>query len=95
MIWPSNLLTATNLNVFHANDDSDSGMSRYKFFMIFTAAAFAYYFLPGQYDHRTKVLRTLTTVIQHNRFFVDLTVVLFLGVLDRAKSVTWTSNVPQ
>lgn len=48
MIWPYDLVTATNLNVFHADDDSESGMSRYRFFMICTAAAFAYYFLPGQ-----------------------------------------------
>lgn len=47
MIWPSDLLTATNLNVFHADDDSGPSMSRYRFFMICTAAAFAFYFLPG------------------------------------------------
>lgn len=48
MIWPYNLVTATNLNMFHAEDDGQSGMSRYKFFMIFTAGSFAYYFLPGE-----------------------------------------------
>lgn len=47
MIWPTDLVTTTNLNVFHAEDNGDGGMTRYKFFMIFTSIAFAYYFLPG------------------------------------------------
>lgn len=51
MIWPSGLSITTNLNVFHADDNSGPGMSRYRFFMLIAAAAFAYYFLPGEIHH--------------------------------------------
>lgn len=48
MIWPYNLVVATNLNTFHAEDDSQTnGMTRFRFFMISGSCAFAWYFLPG------------------------------------------------
>ena len=48
MIWPSNLVVATNLNTFHAEDETfQGGMSRFKFLLIAGGSAFAYYFLPG------------------------------------------------
>ncbi|KAF8577241.1 OPT superfamily oligopeptide transporter [Ramaria rubella] len=48
MVWPQNLVACTLLNTLHAEEDSQSGgISRYKFFMIATAAAFFYYFIPG------------------------------------------------
>jgi OPT family small oligopeptide transporter len=48
MIWPYNLVTATTLNTFHAEDDQNTGgMTRFRFFLITMAGAFAWYFLPG------------------------------------------------
>ncbi len=48
VIWPYNLVIATNLNTFHAEDDQlDGTMTRFKFFMIAFGCAFAYYFFPG------------------------------------------------
>ncbi|ORY24685.1 OPT oligopeptide transporter protein-domain-containing protein [Naematelia encephala] len=48
MIWPGNLVVATNLNTFHAEDDGfTGGISRYRFLIIGMGASFAYYFLPG------------------------------------------------
>lgn len=60
MVWPQNLVACTLLNTLHAEDDDDGigmyggtyepgskGMSRYKFFVITTAASFVFFFLPG------------------------------------------------
>ncbi|WVQ85592.1 OPT family small oligopeptide transporter [Cryptococcus sp. DSM 104549] len=48
MIWPGNLVVATNLNTFHAEEDGfTGGMSRFKFLMIGLASAFVWYFFPG------------------------------------------------
>ncbi|KAG9036498.1 hypothetical protein FRB95_008796 [Tulasnella sp. JGI-2019a] len=50
LIWPANLVTCTLLNTLHAEDDEieeGGGITRYKFFMIATSAAFIYYFIPG------------------------------------------------
>jgi hypothetical protein len=49
MIWPYNLVLATFLNTFHAEEDTGSGrISRFKFFVIAFSGAFAWYFLPGK-----------------------------------------------
>lgn len=54
MIWPTDLVVATNLNTFHAEDNgATGGMTRYKFFMIAGTCAFAWYFLPGKSDPET------------------------------------------
>jgi hypothetical protein len=50
MIWPYNLIITTNLNTFHAEDEGTGGMTRFKFFMIALAGAFAYYFFPGAFQ---------------------------------------------
>ncbi|KAK8865665.1 OPT family small oligopeptide transporter [Kwoniella newhampshirensis] len=48
MIWPGNLVVATNLNTFHAEEDGfTGGMSRFKFLIYAGVGAFAWYFLPG------------------------------------------------
>ncbi|KAF8522157.1 OPT oligopeptide transporter [Hysterangium stoloniferum] len=51
MIWPQNLVACTLLNTLHAEDETiisaPCSISRYKFFMLASAAAFAFYFLPG------------------------------------------------
>ncbi|EIW72833.1 hypothetical protein TREMEDRAFT_42014 [Tremella mesenterica DSM 1558] len=48
MIWPGNLVIATNLNTFHAEEDGfKGGMTRLKFLLIAGSASFGYYFLPG------------------------------------------------
>ena len=48
MIWPTTLVVCTNLNTFHAEDESfQGGMSRFRFLMITVGAAFCYYFFPG------------------------------------------------
>ncbi|ORX35494.1 OPT oligopeptide transporter protein-domain-containing protein [Kockovaella imperatae] len=48
MIWPTNLAIATNLNAFHAEDESfQGGMPRLRFLLIALGGAFVYYFLPG------------------------------------------------
>ncbi|KAG8748166.1 hypothetical protein FRC10_008899 [Ceratobasidium sp. 414] len=48
MIWPQNLVVCTLLNTLHAEDDeSGQGMTRYRFFIWVSIAAFAYQFLPG------------------------------------------------
>lgn len=49
MIWPGNLVVATNLNTFHAEEDGfTGGMSRFKFLMVCMAGSFAWYFFPGK-----------------------------------------------
>ncbi|KAI5451012.1 hypothetical protein NCC49_002503 [Naganishia albida] len=48
MIWPSNLVTSTFLNTFHAEEEPEPGRwTRFRFFMVAFAAAFAYCFLPS------------------------------------------------
>lgn len=49
LVWPQNLVTCTLFNTFHAEDDdgSDGSLTRYRFFTIVLAGAFAWYFLPG------------------------------------------------
>ncbi|KAG9120714.1 hypothetical protein FRC07_003674 [Ceratobasidium sp. 392] len=48
MIWPQNLVVCTLLNTLHAEDDeSGQGLTRYKFFVWASVAAFLYQFLPG------------------------------------------------
>ncbi|KDR75502.1 hypothetical protein GALMADRAFT_140147 [Galerina marginata CBS 339.88] len=60
MVWPQNLVACTLLNTLHAEDEDDGvgmygaamgeggkGMSRYRFFVITTAASFVFFFLPG------------------------------------------------
>ncbi len=57
MVWPQNLVCCALLNTLHAEDEDDGigmygahgqkGMSRYKFFVICTAASFLWWFLPG------------------------------------------------
>lgn len=48
MIWPGVLVTTTILNTLHAGSDiGTGGMTRQRFFLVFSIAAFAYYFLPG------------------------------------------------
>lgn len=50
MIWPGNLVVATNLNTFHAEEDGfTGGMSRFKFLIVCMAGSFAWYFFPGKY----------------------------------------------
>lgn len=62
MVWPQNLVACTLLNTLHAEDDDDGigmyggtyepgskGMSRYKFYVITTAASFVFFFLPGAF----------------------------------------------
>ncbi|EPQ27337.1 uncharacterized protein PFL1_05259 [Pseudozyma flocculosa PF-1] len=48
MIWPQNLVAATILNTFHAEEDgADGSMTRFRFFTIASIAAFFFYFVPG------------------------------------------------
>ncbi|WWD18152.1 OPT family small oligopeptide transporter [Kwoniella shandongensis] len=48
MIWPQNLVIATNLNTFHAEEDGfTGGMSRFRFLIIAGIGAFVWYFVPG------------------------------------------------
>ncbi|PPQ88964.1 hypothetical protein CVT25_005063 [Psilocybe cyanescens] len=60
MVWPQNLVACTLLNTLHAEDEDDGigivgyvgnpggkGMSRYRFFVITTAAGFIFFILPG------------------------------------------------
>lgn len=48
MVWPQNLVTCTLLNTLHAESDTESGgLSRYKYYMLVTGGAFAFFFLPG------------------------------------------------
>jgi hypothetical protein len=43
------LIVCTILNTLHAEDDGyDGQMTRHRFFFIFIAASFFYYFLPGK-----------------------------------------------
>jgi OPT family oligopeptide transporter len=50
MIWPSVLAVSTSLNAFHAEDEGyEGGMTRIRFLMVCGGAAFAYYFLPGEW----------------------------------------------
>ncbi|KAJ6446569.1 small oligopeptide transporter, OPT family [Purpureocillium lavendulum] len=53
MIWPSNLVAVTLMNaMYEQNDKKDPSiiggrMPRYRWFMLVTVGAFAYYFIPG------------------------------------------------
>ncbi|KLT45603.1 OPT superfamily oligopeptide transporter [Cutaneotrichosporon oleaginosum] len=48
MLWPGVLVTTTILNTLHAESDiGTGGMSRQRFFLVMSVAAFLYYFLPG------------------------------------------------
>ncbi len=47
MVWPQNLMTCTLLNTFHAEEDENSGISRFRYFMYAFTAAFFFFFLPG------------------------------------------------
>lgn len=48
MVWPQNLVTCTLLNTLHAEDDAESGgLTRYKYYVMASCAAFAFFFLPG------------------------------------------------
>ncbi|KAF9518906.1 hypothetical protein BS47DRAFT_1289018 [Hydnum rufescens UP504] len=48
LIWPQNLVACTLLNTLHAEEDEGSGgITRYKFFIYASTAAFFWWFLPG------------------------------------------------
>ncbi|KAG8855931.1 hypothetical protein FRC20_000665 [Serendipita sp. 405] len=49
MVWPANLVTCTLLNTLHAGEDSDrrTGISRFRFFLYATLAAFLWAFVPS------------------------------------------------
>lgn len=49
MLWPSNLVTCTLLNTFHAEEDDgrDGGLTRFRFFGIVTVAAGLWYIFPN------------------------------------------------
>ncbi|KAF8130487.1 OPT oligopeptide transporter protein-domain-containing protein, partial [Mycena galopus ATCC 62051] len=48
MVWPQNLVARTLLNTLHAEDDeSDGGMSRYRYFLLVATGSFFWFFLPG------------------------------------------------
>lgn len=48
MVWPQNLVTCTLLNTLHAEEDEGTdGISRFRFFIYVTSAAFFWFFLPG------------------------------------------------
>lgn len=54
MIWPEALVVATNLNAFHAEEDSfQGGMSRIKFLCIVLGASMMYLWIPGKFDPQT------------------------------------------
>ena len=47
MVWPQNLVTCTLLNTLHAEEDSNAGISRFRYFMYVFTGAFFFFFLPG------------------------------------------------
>lgn len=50
MIWPGTLMSSAMFTTMHTNDNRAANgwtMSRYRFFVVVWAAAFAWYFLPG------------------------------------------------
>lgn len=49
LIWPQNLVFCTLLNTLHAEDDDETngGVSRFRFFTYVMGGAFLWYFLPG------------------------------------------------
>jgi OPT family small oligopeptide transporter len=47
MVWPQNLMTCTLLNTFHAEEDENAGISRFRYFMFVFTGAFFFFFLPG------------------------------------------------
>lgn len=76
MIWPSVLLSCTNLNTLHAEaDDHQGGMTRFRFLMITSGGAFLWYWLPGAYRH----------CVTDDRLSIPRSVVLFLDLLDRTE----------
>jgi hypothetical protein len=86
------LVVATNLNAFHAEDDKQQGgMTRFRFFIICSAAAFAYYFLPGEgFSPSPEGQPTfrppgLLIRVKVSRFPLLGTVLLQLGMLDQTE----------
>ncbi|XP_058070625.1 oligopeptide transporter 3-like [Magnolia sinica] len=47
MWWPSNLAQVSLFRALHEKDSRSKGLTRMQFFLIFLAASFAYYALPG------------------------------------------------
>ncbi|GAB2210968.1 hypothetical protein Droror1_Dr00016258 [Drosera rotundifolia] len=47
MWWPSNLAQVSFLRALHEKEPKSEGLTRMQFFIIFLAASFAYYVLPG------------------------------------------------
>lgn len=83
MIWPGNLVVATNLNTFHAEEDGfTGGMSRFKFLMVCIAGSFAYYFFPGKCFGSIECGLTL---IASSRLYFHGFVVFLMGLLDCTK----------
>lgn len=84
MIWPYNLIITTNLNTFHAEDEGTGGMTRFKFFMIALAGAFAYYFFPGAFQDQYFCLPSML-ILPDYRIHHDLPILLFVDLLDEAR----------
>jgi hypothetical protein len=63
MIWPQNLVICTLLNTLHAEDDEGtSNMSRYRFFMYVSVAAFFWMFLPSECSSSVQAIACLLTL---------------------------------
>lgn len=89
MIWPSNLVTSTFLNTFHAEEEPQPGRwTRFRFFIVAFAAAFAYCFLPG-----TSGLCVASKVLMRGcRVLVHSAVIFLLDLLDQARYVSFASR---
>jgi hypothetical protein len=85
MIWPQNLVVCTLLNTLHAEDDEGtSGMSRYRFFMYVSVAAFFWTFMPGEPSTSMQAIARFLT-LGSSRLSLHGPLELFVHLLDGAQ----------
>ncbi|KAK7057674.1 OPT oligopeptide transporter protein-domain-containing protein [Favolaschia claudopus] len=67
MVWPQNLVACTLLNTLHAEDDETSGgITRYRYFMLVSSAAFFWCFLPGFLFKALSVFSFVCWIVPNN-----------------------------
>ena len=86
MIWPSNLVVATLLNTFHAeeHDGSDGSLSQLKYFFMVFGGALTWYFVPGTHSFGGTT-KWSSLCGEYYRIPLHGTLRLFLGLLDIPK----------
>ncbi|TDL23079.1 OPT oligopeptide transporter [Rickenella mellea] len=69
MVWPQNLVACTLLNTLHAEEDAEWGtraVSRYRFYVVASVAAFFFYFLPDFLFQALSIFSWITWIAPKN-----------------------------